>query len=93
MKRSRQYTRRQDREDEDSILGQSKAPPEPERTWAECMQGQPDEAFIAYAMTAKFEKGSLIAHPTFGRGAILTVDGRRIEVLFEDAKRKLVHAG
>jgi hypothetical protein len=68
-------------------------PAEPTKTWAELMEGKGDDAFVPYSMTAKFAKGALISHPKFGRGAVVGVEGPRIEVLFEDGTKKLGHAG
>jgi hypothetical protein len=57
------------------------------------MAGLPDEAFVAYALAGRFQKGALIAHSAFGRGVVLSVVDRRIEVLFEAGKKTLGHAG
>ena len=43
-------------------------------------------------MTARFTKGQLLAHPKFGKGVVVAVEGQRIEVLFEDGPKKLGHA-
>ena len=62
-------------------------------TWAEYMAGQPDDAFVPYSMSGRFQKGARIAHATFGRGIVLLAADRRIEVLFESGKKTLSHAG
>jgi hypothetical protein len=67
-------------------------PKEPEKTWAEHLEGKGDDAFVQYAMTARFSKGHLIVHPKFGKGVVVGVEGQRIEVLFEDGPKKLGHA-
>jgi hypothetical protein len=66
-------------------------PGEPEATWAE-VEGKPDESFVPFALTSRFAKGDLILHPKFGKGMVLGVEGTRIEVLFQDGKKKLGHA-
>ena len=80
------------RDEEDQPMFRSTRQAEPEKSWAEHMAGQPDQAFLAYAPTAHYEKGALIAHATFGRGVVLSVLGRRIYVLFEAGKKTLGHA-
>lgn len=65
---------------------------EPEKSWSEDVAGQPDGSFVPYALTNHYSKGALIAHPSFGKGIVLNVDGTRVEVLFEAGKKKLGHA-
>jgi hypothetical protein len=67
-------------------------PKEPEKTWAEHLEGKGDDAFLQYSMASRFAKGQLLAHPKFGRGVVVGVEGQRIEVLFEDGPKKLGHA-
>ena len=67
-------------------------PKEPEKTWAEHLEGKGDDAYVQYAMTARFTRGQLLVHPKFGRGIVIGVEGQRIEVLFEDGPKKLGHA-
>ena len=43
-------------------------------------------------MSSKYAKGDLIQHPKFGKGLVLVVEATRIEVLFQDGKKKLGHA-
>ncbi len=92
MKRSRAKTSAAGRaggEEESSYFAK---PKEPEKSWAEHLEGKGDESFVLYAMTARFTKGQLLVHPKFGKGVILGVEGQRIEVLFEDGPKKLGHA-
>ncbi len=49
--------------------------------------------FSPYATTTKFAKGALVSHSKFGKGLVVSVEGSRIEVLFEDGVKKLGHAG
>jgi hypothetical protein len=67
-------------------------PKEPEKTWSEHMTEKPEDAFVPYATTARFEAGALIAHPTFGKGIVTAIDGARIVVLFEGGTKKLSHS-
>lgn len=66
-------------------------PPEPEPTWAE-VEGKPEGSFVPFAMSSRYVKGDLIAHPKFGKGLVLVAEPTRIEVLFQDGKKKLGHA-
>ena len=76
-------------EDESSYFAK---PKEPEKSWAEHLEGKGDDAFVAYALTSRFAKGQLLAHPKFGKGVVIGVEGPRIEVLFEEGPKKLGHA-
>ena len=67
-------------------------PPEPEKTWDEVVGGRPDEAFVPYSFKSRYAKDALIAHPKFGKGLVLSVEGTHVEVLFSDGKKKLGHA-
>jgi hypothetical protein len=92
MKRTKQVTRGKGRDaDNDSPF--NKKPPEKNYTFAEDVAGQPDSAFVAYNLKAKFGKGTLIEHPKFGRGVVIAVEESRVEVLFQDGNKKLGHAG
>jgi hypothetical protein len=66
-------------------------PPEPEPEWSE-VEGKPDGSFVPFALSSRYAKGDLILHPKFGKGLVLGVEGTRIEVLFQDGKKKLGHA-
>ncbi len=92
IKRTKQRSFNHGREAEQGSFGAPKLVP-PEKTWAEHVEGKGDDAFVPYAMTSKYAKGALLLHSKFGKGAIVAVEGPRIEVLFEDGARKLGHAG
>jgi len=62
-----------------------------EPTWDQAVAGQPDEAFSAYAMQSRFAKGQLVTHGKFGRGVVVDTDPLRVEILFQDGKKKLGH--
>jgi hypothetical protein len=91
IKRTKQRSFGRGRESEESAFGGK--PAEPEKSWAELTGGKDDSAFVPYDMTAKYARGTLLAHPKFGKGAVVNVEGGRIEVLFEDGSKKLGHAG
>jgi hypothetical protein len=91
MKRSKQRTTGGARHYDDVAPVFAK-PPEPEKSYDELTAGQPDEAFVPYSLKTRFAKGTLINHPKFGKGAVVSVDGPLITVLFSDGKKKLGHA-
>ncbi len=66
-------------------------PVAPEKTWAEATEGQADDAYTTYAMSGRFTKDQLVTHPKFGKGVVVDVEPARIEILFEDGKKKLGH--
>ena len=46
----------------------------------------------AYAMTAEFALGDLIAHPTFGKGVVEElIDNNKIRTVFETGEKVLIH--
>lgn len=65
-------------------------PEGPEPAWAE-IDAKPAEAFVPFALTSKYAKGDLLLHSKFGKGIVIAVEGTRIEVLFQDGKKKLGH--
>ena len=89
MKRSKQRTSGSSR-----YAGEDDAwakPPEPEPTWAE-VEGKPDESFVPFLLSSRYAKGDLIRHPKFGKGMVIAAEPTRIEVVFQDGKKKLGHA-
>jgi hypothetical protein len=91
IKRTKQRSFGREREAE-GTFGPPKVAP-PDKTWAEHVEAKGDDAFVAYSVTSKYAKGALLLHSKFGKGAVVVVEGPRIEVLFEDGARKLGHAG
>ena len=65
-------------------------PEGPEPAWAD-IESRPAESFVPFALSSRFAKGDLILHSKFGKGIVLSVEGTRIEVLFQDGKKKLGH--
>lgn len=49
------------------------------------------KAPVSYNMKMKFEVNSKITHPKFGMGIVTAVQSDKIEVIFEDEVRNLVH--
>ncbi len=91
MKRSKQRTTGSGRGAHDDQPGPWDKPSEPEPTWAE-IESKPDASFVPFAMASRYAKGDFILHPKFGKGFVLGVEGTRIEVIFQDGKKKLGHS-
>lgn len=89
MKRAKQRTGGRDKDIETDFW---KKPTEPEKTWEEQVADKPDDAFTPYAMSEKFALGQFILHPKFGKGVIVDVEAQRVEILFQEGKKKLGHA-
>lgn len=68
-------------------------PPSALPRWDEIVASQPDESFSPYSVGASFERNALVNHVKFGKGVVLGVDGKKIEVLFSDGVKKLAHGG
>ena len=66
-------------------------PAEPEKSWNELVDGKADDSFVPYALSQRYTKGQLLLHPKFGKGVIVDVDAVRIEILFQEGKKKLGH--
>jgi len=81
------------RDSDEASTGLGSKKVEPPKVWADETAGKDDAAFTPYALTTRFAKGALLAHPKFGKGIVIDVEGTRIEVLFEDGAKKLGHAG
>jgi hypothetical protein len=60
-----------------------------EPTWEEAVADKPEEEFVTYSMSESFAQGALLNHPTFGKGIVLSLDDRKMEVLFADCKKLL----
>ncbi|MEI8254234.1 MAG: hypothetical protein WCJ30_01030 [Deltaproteobacteria bacterium] len=91
MKRTKKATQGSSKDsDGANVFGFGKVTVAP--TWVELTTDQPDGAFKPYAMNTTFAKGELVLHPKFGKGVVTLVEMNRIEILFEDAVRKLGHA-
>jgi hypothetical protein len=91
MKRSKQRSSGSNRSGGDDDSPVWAKPAEPEPTWAE-VESKPEESFVAFALSSRYAKGDLISHPKFGKGLVIGVEPTRIEVLFQEGKKKLGHA-
>ena len=91
MKRSKQRSSGSSRHYDDVAPVFAK-PVEKAKSYEEWTAGQPDEAFVPYSLKSHFAKGTLINHPKFGKGAVVSVEGPLIVVLFPEGEKKLGHA-
>jgi hypothetical protein len=91
MKRSKQRNSGPSRPSEDDDAPAWAKPAEAEPTWAD-VEAKPDGSFIPFMLASRYSKGDLILHPKFGRGLVLGVEATRIDVLFQDGKKKLGHS-
>jgi hypothetical protein len=66
-------------------------PAAPEKTWDEQVEGKGDEDFAPYNLGERYAKGQLVAHSKFGKGVVVDADATRVEILFQDGKKKLGH--
>jgi hypothetical protein len=92
MKRSRSKSSGSGRQGGDDDSNYFAKPQDPEKSWAQQMEGKEDGAFVPYSLATRFAKGQLVTHPKFGKGIVVHVEGARIEVLFEEGPKKLGHA-
>lgn len=60
--------------------------------WKDVVADRSDDDFVPYAISTTFSQGGLLTHAKFGKGMVLTVDGEKMFVLFEDGIKKLIHA-
>ena len=65
-------------------------PQDPEKSWAQQMEGKEDGAFVPYSLATRFAKGQLVTHPKFGKGIVVHVEGARIEVRGEVPTAKVL---
>jgi len=93
IKRSKTVSHGRGRQDDMESPFRRAKPIEPEKSWAEHMEGRPPEAFLTYSPGGHYTNGALLAHATFGRGVVVASVDRRIDVLFEGGKKTLTHAG
>ncbi len=63
-----------------------------ERKWQKAVGGKDTSELVPYAATTSFQPEQLIQHATLGAGLVVRcLDGSKIEVLFRDGARTLVH--
>jgi hypothetical protein len=66
-------------------------PQQPEMTWEQAVEGKADDAFLPYSMAQAYTKGQLVSHAKFGKGVVVDVEPARVEILFQEGKKKLGH--
>lgn len=88
MKRTKQKATGKEKDGETDFWAK---PATPEKTWEEAVEGKPDGDFTLYAMAERFTKGQLILHTKFGKGFVTDVEPARVEILFQEGKKKLGH--
>lgn len=89
MKRAKQRTGGREKDIETDFW---KKPTEPEKTWEQHVADKPDDAFVPYSLTEKYAKGQFLLHAKFGKGVVVDVEAQRVEILFQEGKKKLGHA-
>lgn len=90
MKRTKQRGAGAGRDKDNEIDFWAK-PTAPEKTWDEQVDGKPDDAFTPYALSERYAKGQLVLHTKFGKGVVVDADASRVEILFQEGKKKLGH--
>jgi hypothetical protein len=70
----------------------ARATAKPVRDHATLLRGRDPSSARGYASTERFKDGELIRHPTFGLGVVISLkDANKIEVLFADGSKTLIH--
>src|SRR5262249_1527309 len=90
IKRSREVRHRRDTGGGEDASLTARRPPK-KRDWEKEVASHPDDAFTPYVTSARYVAEALLVHPTFGKGVVVAADPQRIEVLFQDGPKKLVH--
>lgn len=77
--------------DKDNEVDFRAKPAAPEKSWDEQVDGKADDAFTPYALSTRYTKGQLVVHTKFGKGVVVDADSSRVEILFQEGKKKLGH--
>jgi hypothetical protein len=88
MKRAKSKTTGKEKDAETDFWAK---PATPEKTWEEATEGKPDGDFTPYALSERFSKSQLVLHSKFGKGVVTDVEALRVEILFQEGKKKLGH--
>lgn len=88
MKRSKAKSSAKEKDGETDFWAK---PALPEKTWEEATADQPDDKYTPYSMAHRFAKGELVTHSKFGKGFVTEVEAARVEILFQEGKKKLGH--
>ncbi|RME17836.1 MAG: hypothetical protein D6797_01605 [Bdellovibrio sp.] len=62
-----------------------------EEIWRELKEQMTEQTPQPYSMNARFETQMAIQHPKFGLGFVTGANGLKIQVVFEDGEKFLVH--
>ena len=65
--------------------------PAPDEVWASLKDQVDLESAESYSMRGSFSVNTAIQHPKFGLGVITSVLSNKIEVVFEEGPKSLVH--
>lgn len=89
MKRTKETTRKR----ADDAAGGFWEKKETERTysWATDVASQPDDPFLRYQPTARFDAGMLVFHVKFGKGIVTGALEGKLEILFEAGPKTLAY--
>ncbi|MCL2723190.1 MAG: hypothetical protein FWD69_02025 [Polyangiaceae bacterium] len=90
MKRTKQRSSGKSRDTDEGDFWTK--PSAPEKSWEEQIEGKADSEFVPYALSTQFVKGQLVTHPKFGKGVVVSADSSKVEILFQEGKKKLGHA-
>jgi len=77
--------------DKDTAVDFWAKPAVPEETWEQQIEGKADDGFLAFSLAERFAKGQLVLHTKFGKGVVTDADATRVEILFQEGKKKLGH--
>lgn len=88
MKRAKQRTGGREKDIETDFWAK---PTLPEKTWEEHVADKPDGEFAPYTLSEKYAKGQYLLHPKFGKGVVVDAEAARVEILFQEGKKKLGH--
>lgn len=68
-----------------------KAASRDEQAWKAAVGDRDAAGATLYRPAVRFDAGALIAHPKFGLGVTTRVEGNKVEVMFKDGPKLLVH--
>jgi len=62
--------------------------------WEDAIMGKSNSDFTAYRIDIELTPGQLVRHKKFGEGVVgELMDGNKVQVIFQDGPRTLIHAG
>src|SRR5512147_1439614 len=90
IKRSREYSRRPPSERSETTAAAPKRAPR-RYSFDRDVAGLPADNAVVYGTAYRYAENDLLEHKLFGRGLVTRVEGDRMEVLFREGLKKLVH--